>query len=419
MRTLLLLLVLCPFPFTAAVDVAGTVSSSLSSLAVSNARVTLFTTNLTVCLEARSGSDGTFRFSFLADGSYQLGVAAMGYEYDQRAVLVEGSDVFVDFQLNEETHGGRWSIIGSTAPELLDGTGSGSLLPTGEVLFCHDTEDPVVFDPVARLKWFPPTSGSGQGCHIATLNTDGSLFFAGGSVNGYPQGLVVKSVKQYWRNTNLWTRLPDMSVARWYPGIVRLPNERLMVLGGEQNGSPGRTAACEIFDPETRAWTNAASFALPSEIVPSVLLYSGEVLKTWRYPELYNPVNNTWRPAAPLLQERVGAAQGDHCDHEIIFLPDGRVMAVGIFPTTTNSNTRFTEFYSPEANEWTLGPNPRFLRNRPEAVMLPDGRVLAFGGQYSDIKPAPTLRNAGTIPNCTGWRTSTILPSIPGGPWRI
>lgn len=139
------------------------------------------------------------------------------------SVTVTGLVATVDFSLLVETNGGRWTIVGDTAPELLDGTGSGSLLPSGEVFFCHNTEDPVVFDPMSRSKWFPPTSGSGQGCHVPTLNTDGALFLAGGSEDRYPQGVVVKTVKDYWRNTNSWSRLSDMNVAQpdWLTGCRR------------------------------------------------------------------------------------------------------------------------------------------------------------------------------------------------------
>ncbi len=374
----------------------------MTSNAVAGARVTLFTPSLQLFREQRSRSDGRFQFDYVGEGDYRLGVAAMGFEYQERSLSVSNVAVTQNFILVAETNGGRWSIVGNTAPELLDGTGSGSLLPTGEVLFCHDTEDPIVFDPVAVLKWFPPTSGSGQGCHIPTLNTDGTLFLAGGSEDGYPQGVVVRTVKQYWRNTNSWSRLPDMNVARWYPGIVRFPDERLMVLGGEQNGPVGRTTACEIYDPVARRWTNAAPFELPSEITPTVVLYNGELLKTWRYPEFYNIEQNEWRAAPRMIQTRLGASNGDHCDHEIVFLPDGRVMAVGVAPSVLDANTRFVEFYNPSNNTWSLGPNPRALRRQPEALILPDGRVLAFGGQYSGPMPAPvSLTNAGTIPNCT------------------
>jgi RNA polymerase sigma-70 factor, ECF subfamily len=77
------------------------------------------------------------------------------------------------FQLNTETNGEWWTIVGNSEPELLHGSGSGTLLPTGEIFFCHDTKDPIMFDPVSGLKWCPPGSLSAQGCHTTTLNTDG------------------------------------------------------------------------------------------------------------------------------------------------------------------------------------------------------------------------------------------------------
>jgi hypothetical protein len=400
LRTVLVGMTCCALK---ASQVAGRVADSSSINAVAAARVTLFTPDLRFFHEARSSVDGTFVFSAVGFGTYRLGVAAIGYEYQESSVTVTGLTGTVDFALQPETNGGRWTIVGNTEPELLDGSGSGNLLPSGEIFFCHDTEEPIMFDPVSGMKWYPPDSLSAQGCHIVTLNTDGGMFLTGGSMGGNPLDPVVKIAKTYWRNTNAWVRNADMNTGRWYPGLVRLPDERLLVLGGELNDPGyGRTNGCEIYDPRSNSWTNTGSFNLPTEIPPALLLYTGEVLKTWRYPELYNITTGTWRPAANMIQPRTGAAGGDHADHEIVPLPDGRVMAVGIFPMVTNASTRFCEFYDPSNNTWTLGPNPRALRNRPEALILPDGRVLSFGGQYSGPTPAPVpMANAGTIPNCT------------------
>ncbi len=384
-------------------EVSGQVADISSGNPVAGARVTLFTPGLQFFRETRTTTNGTFSFNALGLADYRLGVAALGYEYRETNVTVTGLVASVNFTLNKETNGGRWTIVGNTEPELLDGSGSGSLLPTGDVFFCHDTRDPIAFDPVSGLKWFPRDSLSAQGCHMVTVNTDGGLFFVGGSVGGDPLDPVLKIAKTYWRNTNAWVRNADMKTARWYAGMVRLPDERLLVMGGELDlPSYGRTNGCEIYNPRSNSWTITGSFNLPTEIPPAVLLYSGEVLKTWRYPELYSISNGTWRSAADMIQPRLGAANGDHADHEIVHLPDGRVMAVGIAPLSTNADPRFVEFYNPTNNTWTLGPNPRALRNRPEALMLPDGRVLSFGGQYSGTNPPPVpLANAGTIPNCT------------------
>lgn len=423
MKTLFFLgAVLCLPLVASAVPVTGELRQSALSNAIASARVTLFTTNLTYFRETRSSDTGRFQFSYVAVGTYRLGVAALGYEYQERLITISNSPSVQDFTLAVETNGGRWTIVGNTDPELLDGTGSGSLLPSGEIFFCHDTEDPIMFDPVTAQKWYPPDSLTAQGCHTTTLNTDGGMFLVGGSMGGNPQDPVVKIAKSYYRNTNVWARHADMFVGRWYPGLVRLPDERLLILGGELNDPGyGRTNGCEIYNPRSNSWVATGPFNLPTEIPPAVVLYTGEVLKTWRFPELYNINTGTWRPAASMQQTRIGQNNGDHCDHEIVHLPDGRVMAAGIFPTVTNTSTRFCEFYNPSNNTWTVGPNPRALRHRPEALILADGRVLSFGGQYSGPSPAPIpLANAGTIPGCTkvcdlydparnGWRPMADL----------
>src|SRR5438445_2589863 len=343
-----------------AVPVAGTVRNTSTSQPIPGARVTLFSADLRFFREQRTGASGGFEFDYIGEGNYQLGVAAPGYEYDEHGLSVLNVVAPLLIGLGPETNGGRWTIVGNTEPELLGGSGSGSLLPSGEVFFCHDTEEPIVFDPVSGLKWYPPDSGTAEGCHIVTVNTDGRLFFAGGSMGGNPLDPVVKMSNGYWRGTNGWTYYNDMNTGRWYPGLVRLPDERLLILGGELNDPGyGRTNGCEIYDPRSNSWTLTGSFNLPTEVPPTVVLYTGEVLKTWRYPEIYNIGTGTWRAAATMMQARNGAAGGDHCDHEIVFLPDGRVMAVGIAPTVTNASTRHGEFCDPTNNVIGLGLNPR------------------------------------------------------------
>src|SRR6266850_3003237 len=286
-----------------AVPISGHVTEALGSNAVVGARVMLFSSDLRLFREQRSDGQGNYSFTVVAEGNYRLGVAALGYEYQERALTVSNTAVTNNFSLQTETNGGRWTIVGNTDPELLGGSGSGSLLPSGEVFFCHDTEEPVVFDPVSGLKWYPPTSGTAQGCHIVTVNTDGGLFFAGGSMGGNPLDPVVKIAKAYIRSTNAWVRYNDMFTGRWYPGMVRLPDERLLVMGGELNDPGyGRTNGCEIYDPRSNSWSLTGSFNLPTEVPPALLLYTGEVLKTWRYPELYNISSGTWRAAGSMVQ---------------------------------------------------------------------------------------------------------------------
>lgn len=370
---------------------------------VPQARVMLFTPDLLFFREARSDTNGACAFDLVGDGAYRLGVAALDFDYQEVALAVNGAAVLQNFTLAPESQPGRWSVIGNTAPELIDGTGSGTLLPTGEFFMCHDARDPVCFGALSGVKWFPGFSGSEQGCHITTLTTDGRLFLAGGSMGGNPLDPVVKVAKAFDRTTAQWSLLPPMNIGRWYPGIVRLPDERLMILGGELNDPGyGRTPTCEIYDPVAKSWTLTGSMALATEIPPTVLLFNGEVFKSWRFPEIYNPTTGLWRPAAPMVQSRNGAAAGGHSDHELIHLQDDRLMSLGISPTSLTGNTRFTEFYDPVKDSWSLGPDPRHVRTQPEAAMLLDGRVASFGGSYSGLPAGkPTTRSAGQVPDCT------------------
>ena len=121
-----------------AVSITGQVSDIVSSNRVASARVTLFTPDLRIFREARTATNGTYRFDYTGWGTYQLGLASPGFEYQEITISVSNRPLALDFSLVAETNGGRWSIVGNTEPELIDGSGSGTLLPTGEIFFCHD-----------------------------------------------------------------------------------------------------------------------------------------------------------------------------------------------------------------------------------------------------------------------------------------
>ena len=399
---------------------AATVSGNVSlpgGGAANGARVTLFTPDTWFFRETRTSAAGAYSFANVPTGDYRLGVALRRSGYQELGITVAAADVTRAFALTNDTNPGRWTIVSDTGGELLEGTGSASLSPNGEMFICHDTIDPIAFDPLSGQRWFPPGSGTPQGCHVTTLLTSGDLYYAGGSMGGLPQTQVTRVSEIYHRASNTWTRKADMQIGRWYPGIVRLADERILLIGGEgPEEGYGRTDTCEIFDPRTNTYTMTGSFDLPTEMPPALLMLDGRVMKTWRYAEFYSTSTGTWSDAPRLLQERLGAAGGDHADHEIVYLPDGRVMAVGIRPLPSNTTPRMVEFFTPGTNSWALGPNPRHVRGRPEVALLPDGTVFTFGGEYTGPSAAaPTLRNAGQVPNCTN--VADLFDPV-SGTWR-
>lgn len=108
-----------------AATASGTVSGTPGMAAISGARVTLFTPNLKFFREVRSDAGGNFQFANVPAGRYRVGASAPGRAYNESALTVSGIAVTRSIALGVETEGGRWSFIGNTAPELIDGTGSG------------------------------------------------------------------------------------------------------------------------------------------------------------------------------------------------------------------------------------------------------------------------------------------------------
>ena len=378
---------------------------------VSNARVTIFDPSLSYFGETRTDSLGSYSLLNVPSGTYQIGCAALGREYVEQAITVASGTLQRDFLVGPETQPGAWAIIGDTSPEVLDATDIATLLPDGRIFYCHDTEDPILFDPVTGAKAFPSGSGLPSGCMNGSLLSDGTVIFAGGQNGDQPGDFVnaVPWVKNFTPVSDTWQRLADLQHApgRWYPGMTRLSDGSLLVMGGGQCCNAARTNTAERFNLTTRTWTYTGSMINPAEFPPSALLYTGEVLITWSPPQLYNPTTGQWRLTGNFNQPDRGWP--NHSDHSIIVLADGRALALGVRKGTTTNNA-MTEMYDPATGSWTLRSNPGLVRFQSEVVQLPDGRILVAAGE-TEASPPPVPTSVGIVkwtdlydPSADSWR---------------
>ena len=107
---------------------------------------------------------------------------------------------------------------------------------------------------------------------------------------------------------------------------MRLKTGKVLAIGGSTGTS---TTACELYDPSTGTWSNAAS------------------TNTARY------LNTT------------------------TLLPDGRALVTGGTPSRGPLGS--AELYDPSANAWTLTGNMTTGRYAHAATLLTDGTVLGRG----------------------------------------
>lgn len=377
----------------------------------SNARITLFTPSLTFFAETRSDASGSYSIEGFPEGMYQLGCAHLRFEYIEETVTIGPGGVQRDFDLEPESHPGQWNIIGTTAPEFLDATDIATLLPDGQIFYCHDTTDPILFDPTTGDRSFPAGSPSEQGCQNASLMSDGQIIMMGGQSPADPGSFTnaVRWTKEWSPVTETWQLLADMQhkVGRWYPGLARLADGSLLVMGGGQCCDASRTDTCERFDLATQTWSYTGSLVNPTEFPPAALLHTGEVLTTWWPPQLYNPTTEQWSLTGNFNQPN--RSWPGHCDHSLVVLADGRALAIGV-RSGPDGNTVMGEVYDPKTESWSLTSNPDLVRSQSEVVQLPDGRVFVGGGE-TEVDPPPVDDVLGIVrwcdlydPDADDWR---------------
>ncbi len=379
--------------------VAGLVTSGAGGQPLPNTRVTLFRPDLTFFRETRATSSGAYVFPGVPPGAYTLGAALTDFDYQELPVTLTSGATVVNFALLSESEAGRWDTIGDTLPELFDATDIGALRPDGTVLFCHDTVDPIVFNPVTGAKVLPGGSGSEQGCMNTTLLADGSVLVVGGQ-NGSDPGSFVNAVPwvKRFRPDNTWIQLTDLNLAvgRWYPGLARLNDGSVIAIGGGTAPSAQRTDTCERFDLASLTWS------------PVALLFNGKILHSWGgRPQLYDVALGTWTNTGQFVHPNRGYP--GHSDHSLIVLADGRAAALGVNPIAQPAGA-MVEYYDSATGQWSAGTSPSLRRFQSEVVPLPDGRVLVAGGDQGTT--------AGAEPNVLGCVKRTDLFAPSSGAWR-
>ncbi len=313
-----------------------------------------------------------------------------------------------------------------------------------------------LWDPATETFLGIPT-GRNLFCAGQVTIGDGRLLVFGGHEQAY-EG--TKDTNLFNPQTGTWQRGADMSVARWYPTATALPDGRVFVVSGDgiTLKDPGQSVPLtdasntlpSIYDPKTDTWTDLPQasrrmplypfmFVLPNGKLfdagpdtttrtldldtkqwttvgtspidghSAVMYRPGKILKsgTWSDPEFpgravtnraaaidMTAANPAWHEIAPMKYRR--------SYHTLTVLPDGKVLATGGQNGTDGvdetTGVLGTEIWDPDTDTWT----PTAFHRRPRlyhssALLLPDARVLlagggAFGNAKNEKSPRSTRR---------------------------
>ena len=262
------------------------------------------------------------------------------------------------------------------------------------------------------LLWDPTTGAITQFsvswdmfCNAMALLKDGRALIDGGSIQydpfyGQPQTAVFDPA------TNTFTNVQNMAHGRWYPTVVTLGDGRVMTFSG-LNETGGTNTAVEFYTVGS-GWSTQYIAPWTPDLYPHLhLLPNGKVFysSAQTTSKLFDPSTTTWN--TNVATTIYGNARTYGTSVLLSLTPaknyDPQVIIMGGHSPATNT----TEIIDMGASSpaWQSGPNMSEARIEMNAVILPDGRVLALGGSVNDEDTSTASLNAdllGPDPNNPG-----------------
>ncbi|CAN5801532.1 hypothetical protein BH18ACT17_BH18ACT17_08370 [soil metagenome] len=284
------------------------------------------------------------------------------------------------------------------------------MLHTGKVLLFHRTNGTI--GVLARL-WNPVTgeievANASDGdtynyfCSGHSILPDGRVHITGGQTE---QGILYGEQRTAFFDpaTETWEQGPMMARPRWYPSNVTLPDSDVLVLSGSENPTTF-VEEVERYDVASNRFSTlgpSASWTARFLYPRLFLLADGTVARVGmeRQTRYLDPVTETWANGPSLNY-------GDRENGTMIRLAGNRVLAIGGshggLPTST---TEIIDFDDPTP-AWTYSGEMAAPRQHLNAVLLPDGTVLAVGGARSaDFYDDPVYAAELYDPDTGTWAT--------------
>jgi hypothetical protein len=296
---------------------------------------------------------------------------------------------------------GQWSTLSNTMPinpvhvALL---GNGKVLVVAGSGNCPPSQSGCPSGPPygpsnnsGALLWDPVTGAITQFsvswdmfCNGMVLLQDGRALIDGGTIQydpfyGQPQ------VAAFDPATNTFTNLQNMAHGRWYPTVLTLGDGRVMAFSG-LNETGSTNTAVEFYTVGS-GWSQQYPASWTPDLYPRLhLLPNGKVFYSGAQTtsKLFDPSNTTWNTNVATTNYSGTRTYGTS-----VLLPltpgnnyDPKVIIMGGHSPATNT-TEIIDMGAPTP-AWLYGPNMSEARIEMNAVILPDGRVLAIGGSVND-----------------------------------
>jgi N-acetylneuraminic acid mutarotase len=254
----------------------------------------------------------------------------------------------------------------------------------------HDA-DIEVYDPCSD-SWLlkqNPFSATGQ---VFAATNDGKIFSFGGEPIGMQMPTIVE---MYDTVTGSLTKMPDMPVGCWHPGVTVTEAGKIYLLGGYI--APATTIdTVQEYNTLTHAWTIRKSMPTKRYDFAAVTGSDGKIYAMGGIAhnrsedlaalEVYNPITNFWTVREPMLTPRRSLAAVSAA---------GRIYAMGGLHSCASIG--IVEEYDPVKNKWTAKaplPTERWYL----AATTFEERIYAIGGCRRTKKYLPENPSVAMLP---------------------
>jgi fibronectin type 3 domain-containing protein len=288
---------------------------------------------------------------------------------------------------------------------------SATLLNTKQVLIIAGSENDAKnnspgAESYRNAIWDP--TGTTQSS-ITVQNIDYDVFCSGTAVLPDGRALVVGGTSDYSFTgdnrasifdpaTGRFVQSQSMVDGRWYATATVLGDGRIMTFSG-LSLSGGTNNTVEIYDLRNAGagWTSPVAAPFSPPLYPHMLLlpngsafYTGQGSGSNANSWIFDPVPRTWTKSVPTTRDRTyGSAV------LLPLLPPSYTPKVMNFgggsPATATTEIIDLSAASPS---WQPGPNMSTGRIQMNAVILPNGKVLAEGGSVNNESPNPAGKQA-------------------------
>lgn len=256
-----------------------------------------------------------------------------------------------------------------------------TLLPTGNVLAWDGADQ-----KGAAFIWNPTTNSFTSKnppdnifCAGHCVLPDGRVFVAGGHLAnfvGIPDANIFNS------STTSWSQVRSMSYGRWYPTATMLPDGRVLVVAGDDGCASCVAAVPEIYNPATNTWVQVPGAENPLPEYPHLfVLPDGRVLATGSFEEAIPAqvldINaQTWTVVDPAVLD--GHSSVQYGTNK--FMKSG-TSATSDPPYGPSAATTYVLDMNQAQPAWRETTSMAFPRSYHNLTLLPDGTVLATGGE--------------------------------------